>query len=301
MAISYMLWKASRKRRGKSDWVSVFKQDRHANRVGRAYTDGALRITFRQIFEFAKYDIQNSFFILGLHVLLFKKGVPQGNTGSPLYAFCFCMYQEDMFFASIYDGRLLTNSTFSFGDSHNTPAASNKRYFDDCRLVVQYRKDAPATKVNAKQYIEQYASGCYHPSVKIIPEPAGKQTKFLQGTFSFYPTFSCYYEGKNWEHWVLTGRLKTRLIQHYFSYCESYKRQRFATLVGKFHEIQRFSYPESNVWRGILSIIPDLVFAQYPLTSIVGALRRMNWHRHTTKTTLAYHMATIRSNFNDTE
>jgi site-specific DNA-cytosine methylase len=300
-SVAYVLWKSSRKRRGKSDWVSICKQDRHANRVGRAYAGGFLRITFQRIFAFVQYDILCSFFILGQHILLFKKGVPQGNTGSPLYAFCFCIYQEDMFFASIYDGRLLTNSNFTFGNNHSTPPASNKRYFDDCRLVVQYRKSDPLTKATARRYIDRYAAECYHPSVKIIPEPAGKRFKFLQGTFSFHPTFSCYYEGKNWEHWALTGKLKTRLIQHYFSYCESYKRQRFATLVGKFHEIRRFSYPESNVWRGILSIIPDLVFAQYPLTIIVGALRRMNWHRHAQKTTLAYHMATIHSRFDDTE
>ena len=309
-SIAYILWKTSRKRRGSRtfshDCVSIFKTDKEANRVGKSYVEGTLILTFQQIYKFAEYDIHNSYFALGKHVLRFAKGVPQGNKGSPLYAFCFCIYQEDMFFASVYDGRLLRDGTYKYLNTNNAPISSNKRYFDDCRLVVQYDSNSKSSKRKAKNYIRDYAQQCYHHSVKIIPEQEGDSFQFLQGTFVFNPKFRAYYEGKNWQHWLATGKLKTHLIQNYHSYCESYRQQRFATLVGKLHEIQNFSYPNSNTWRGLLSIVPDLVSAHYPVSLIVQAMRRMAWKTgypgwitniHDLK--LAYRKVEATSHFND--
>ena len=134
--------------------------------------------------------------------------------------------------------------------------------------------------------LKQYSEFCYDKSVSIILEPAGDSFKFLQGTFVFNPKFSAYYESKNWEHWCATGTLRTTVLQHYHSYCESYHTQRFATLVGKLHEIDRFSYPDSNIGRGLCSIIPDFLAAEYPLRILTGAMKRMasttnkgTWHR----------------------
>jgi hypothetical protein len=303
-SVACMLWKTSRKsRHNYHDCVSIFKSDKQANRVGRSYVEGTLQLTFKQIFQFVKYDIENSLFVLGNHVLRFARGVPQGNKGSPLYAFCFCIYQEDMFFASVYDGKLLRDGTYQFSNRNNVPASSNKRYFDDCRIVVQYERKNKASKQAAKDYISRYAKQCYHESVKIIPEPAGDGFKFLQGTFTFNPKFSARYEGKNWQHWLETGQLKVRLIQHYHSYCESYRNQRFATLVGKLHEIQNFSCPLENTWGGLLSIMPDLVFAEYPINVIVGAMKRMatktgyaGWVTNIQQAKLAYRMVQTQSN-----
>ena len=200
------------------------------------------------------------------------QGIPQGNSASPLYAFCFCIYQEDEFFKSIYDGTHLVTGEWQYANSANTPLSSNKRYFDDCRLVVQYDSSSRESKAAAQQYIDKYAEVCYHQSVTIIPEPAGSGFSFLQGNFVFNPTFTAFYESKNYQHWIQHGTLKTILLQYYYSYCESYSKQRFVTLVGKLHEIMNFSYPRSQARRGLASILPDLAQAEYPWPIIAAAI-----------------------------
>jgi hypothetical protein len=66
-----------------------------------------------------------------------------------------------------------------------------------------------------------------------------------------------------------------QLLQSYHSYCDSLRRQRFSTIVGKFHEIRHFSFPKSNIRAGVISITPDLVNAEYPLVVVQRALYRM--------------------------
>ena len=134
---------------------------------------------------------------------------------------------------------------------------------------------AGIAKTAARQYIDRYAKECYHKSVTIIPEPAGSGFSFLQGNFVFNPKFTAFYESKNYQHWIQHGTLKTILLQQYYSYCESYSKQRFATLVGKLHEITNFSYPKSQARRGLVSILPDLATAGYPWSIIAAAMKRM--------------------------
>ena len=189
---------------------------------------------------------------------------------------CYCIYQEDMFFRSIYDLTFLRRG--GLGESGNPsllPSCMIKRYFDDCRLIVAYDSRDLSTRAGAEKLIALYSKYCYSPSVKIIPEPAKNGFDFLQCRVTLTPTYSCEYVSKNWEFWKKTGEIKLQLLQSYYSYCNSLRRQRFSTIVGKFHEIRHFSYPESNIRAGVISILPDLVHAKYPPHIVCNACLRM--------------------------
>jgi hypothetical protein len=80
---------------------------------------------------------------------------------------------------------------------------------------------------------------------------------------------------KNWAHWLKTGSIKLQLLQSHHSHCDSLRRQRSSTIVGKFHEIRHFFFPKSNIRAGVISITPDLVNAEYPLVVVQRALYRM--------------------------
>ena len=99
-------------------------------------------------------------------------------------------------------------------------------------FIVQYEDGNRDSKRAAKAYIKRYSESCFDKPVSIIPEQAGDRFKFLQaqGTFVFNRKFSAYYKRKNREHRCATNTLRTTVLQHCHSYCESCHTHRFATL-----------------------------------------------------------------------
>ena len=282
LGIRYCIWRAQRKLRFQNEFVYVHRGRPDLSRLGCRYEtddDDRSRVhefSFADLYEFCKYDLENAVFVFNSVVCRFKDGIPQGGTRSPADAMAYCIYSEDMFFRSIYDLTYLRKG--GLGESGATsllPPCMIKRYFDDCRLIVAYDVRDTAGKKNAQQLIDYYSKYCYSDSAKIIPEPADNGFNFLQCKITLTPKYSCEYVSKNWAHWLETGRIKLQLLQSYFSYCDSLRRQRFSTIVGKFHEIRHFSYPKSNIRAGVISITPDLVGADYPPQLVQRALYRM--------------------------
>ena len=192
------------------------------------------------------------------------------------------LHLPDQFFRPVLQlhlGYLLVDRTLQCQNRNNTYLSSNKTHFDYCRLVVQYEAVNRDSKRAAKANIKHYSEFCYDKSVSIIPEPAGSSFKFLQGTCVFNSKFSAYYERKTGSISVLSAHFAPQFFSTTTPrYCESYYTQRFATLVGKQHEIDRFSYSDSNIGRGLCSIIP--------LRVLSGAMKRIvpkndkgTWHK----------------------
>jgi hypothetical protein len=277
LGIRYCIWRAQNKLRFQNEFVHVHRGRPDLSRLGRRYqTDDedarrTCEFSFGDLYDFCKYDLENAVFAFNGIVCRFADGIPQGGTRSPADAMAYCMYSEDMFFRSIYDLTYLRKG--GLGESGRPsilPPCMIKRYFDDCRLIVAYDVRDKQTKFKAQRLIDYYSKYCYSDSVKIIPEPADNGFNFLQCKVVLTPKYSCEYVSKNWAHWLETGSIKLQLLQSYHSYCDSLRRQRFSTIVGKFHEIRHFSFPKSNIRAGVISITPDLVNAEYPLV-VVGA------------------------------
>ena len=76
--VKYMLWKANRKRRFRGDWITIFKQDKAANRIGRKYTEG-LQISFEELFLYAEFDINHSYFQLAIIAAAMKRMARQAG------------------------------------------------------------------------------------------------------------------------------------------------------------------------------------------------------------------------------
>jgi hypothetical protein len=153
------------------------------------------------------------------------------------------------------------------------------RYFDDCRLVVYIRAPlhSPSHLLIGRWLIDSYRLDCYIDPCELEDEAFGGTFAFLQGSYSFSSDgCRCMYMAKNTPSFCESGTLTFQSMQHYDSFCQDRVQMRLAVLVGKFCEIEAFSYPPSLISAGVLTTLPDLSALDYPPWLVRKALKRMH-------------------------
>lgn len=152
-----------------------------------------------------------------------------------------------------------------------------RRYADDCRSASFYNADDPRGVVLADALITSYKTDCYIKPCELEDEERGSSFHFLQGFFQFGP-HGCdtSYVHKNAPFLLGESHSALRTIQHYWSYGQSNRALRLATLCGKFCEIRHFCSDDTRTIAAVLSLCLELKSLQYPVSVIRDALFRQS-------------------------
>jgi hypothetical protein len=150
-----------------------------------------------------------------------------------------------------------------------------RRYADDCRCTSYYNNIDPRGVAMADALITSYKTDCYIKPCELEDEERGSSFHFLQGFFQFgLGGCDVSYVHKNAPFLLgeSTGALRT--IQHFWSYGQSNRALRLATLCGKFCEISHFCSDSTRTIAAILSLCLELKSLQYPYSVVRDALYR---------------------------
>lgn len=279
-ARQFIFWCATRGMRKCQNqrYITVHKKDKAASRIGRGYGDveGSVKITFDELDHMLRFELGTQYVNFGGTILQLGNIAAGSFSGMPT-AVAYCIFHEYQWLNGLYHARYLTRSAVLTVDSEEYIPSIHRRYADDCRIAVPVLAKAAAEKEWALQHFNSYFTDCYDDSTALEEEPVLKSGfEWLQSTFKFSGCkVSVTYKSKNWQSWMLTGRPKCRMAQSYFSYSASLTRRKYAVLVGKFHEIFRFSLPKQRARMGVRHAILDIVDTKVPRNVVISAANRM--------------------------
>ena len=127
----------------------------------------------------------------------------------------------------------------------------------------------------AHALITSHSSDCYIKPCELEDEERGSSFHFLQGSFAF-SSRGCdvSYVHKNAPFLLGDSPHALRTIQHFWSYGQSNRALRLATLCGKFCEIRHFCSDSARTAAAVLSLCVELKSLEYPVSVIRDALFR---------------------------
>ena len=142
--------------------------------------------------------------------------------------------------------------------------------------MCYYGTNSPCGAAFASALIEHYKQHCYIEPCKLEDEDRGPGFNFLQGCFVF-SNAGCgiSYLHKNSESLLAGKPRKLRTLQHFWSYGQSNRSLRLATVCGKLNEIDHFSSTTLNAFRALLSISVEFHYLGYPLSLLRDFIFRM--------------------------
>jgi hypothetical protein len=225
-------------------------------------------------------------------------GIPQGGSLSDPLSKIYCIYCEHAWRSSIFDSTkfdahsgiirpcdLTDHGRNSLGAIAQTPLLPTdttplvcgffRRYADDCRATSYYNASDPRGVSVADALITSYKTDCYIKPCELEDEERGSSFHFLQGYFQF-DSGGCdvSYVHKNAPFLLGESHSALRTIQHFWSYGQSNRALRLATLCGKLCEIRHFCSDAARTIAAVLSLCLELRSLQYPLSVIRDALFR---------------------------
>ena len=275
----FLYWISSSKRRGRrGDMVTVNMSKKLDTTVGFNYSDGdASVIKFQEIEDICTFELENNYVIFGGKCLEMVKGVGAGSPLAMINAQCYTLYCHYCWLMSIYDTTWVDKTASLVLDlsAGSIVVPDWVMYVDDARGWCAYT--TPESKASVMSTLCSYHQNCFHTDTALEEEPVTTEGfQWLQGVFSFRNrSVECVYQTKNWKSWCDKGEPAFKSTQDYFSYSRSLRKRKFSVLVGKFCEIERFSFPASNIIRGVQRCLPDMKLAAIPKSVVNAALHRM--------------------------
>ena len=261
-------------------------------------SDRIIHIPFDMIIDVCKHYCFHSYFQFGGTIFRLVLGIPQGGSMSDPLSKIYCTYCEHKWRDSLFDHqrfhhhlglirlcdmtdagfRAVSNLIpFPLDRRDTTPIVSIffRRYADDCRCVAYYCRDVPAGRDVAAALITLYTTQCYIKPCELEDEERGTSFPFLQGFFHFHSSHCNFsYLHKNGPSLLANHPRSIRSLQHYWSYGQSCRTLRLATLCGKLCEIRHFCSTDSLTILAVLSLCVEFKSLDYPTSVIVSALHR---------------------------
>jgi hypothetical protein len=150
-----------------------------------------------------------------------------------------------------------------------------RRYADDSRSIAHFDADSPVARLVAVALNELYKRQCYIKPCELEDEEEGSSFFFLQGRF-FFDSRGCHsqYIHKNGASLLARLPRTLRTLQHYWSYGQSNRALRLATVCGKLCEVRHFSSDRVAVVGAVLSLLTEFRSLEFPLSLLTGAFHR---------------------------
>ena len=277
-------------------YVTINTSDPSGHRIGIAYSgEGVFMVSFAILTAICRHYCFDTFFLFCNVFFRLQLGVPQGGSLSDPLSKAFCVFCEHQWLASLFDLRLLSSSG-ALRSSDMTPAGRKyfasacgfplladddsplafivlKRYADDCRAVVVYSKCSPSGAAVANAFINAYRSDCYVRPCSLDDEERGSSFHFMQGYYTFSPQCTVEYVVKNAFPLLSSSHRRIRSLQHFSSYGQMPTRLRYATVMGKFTEIDAISSDDTLLLRAIALQCVEFAFLGFPFTVVRRAMR----------------------------
>jgi hypothetical protein len=307
-AVEYVLHRASQTSSGYNlrtscrTSVTINLDDSQGNHLGNppVPNDRLVNIPFTLLLDVCKHYCFHTYFEFGSAIFRLVLGIPQGGSLSDPLSKVYCVYCEHLWRSSIFDstkfdsftgvirpcdlsehGRLLiTTYTHCVLDrTDHTPLVCGffRRYADDCRSVCYYNASDSRGKLVAAALIQSYTKDCYIKPCTLEDEERGSSFHFLQGFFQF-DTGGCdvSYVHKNADSLLAKKGRALRTLQHFWSYGQSNRSLRLATVCGKLCEIRHFCTDPARTVASVLSLCLEFKFLQYPASLVRSALFRQS-------------------------
>lgn len=257
-----------------------------------------ITLPFDLIVDVCSHYCFHTYFEFGAMFFRLALGIPQGGSLSDPLSKIYCIYCEHAWRSSIFDSskfethtgllrpcdlsdhgrsRLARITNLRLLPTDDTPLVCGffRRYADDCRAVCYYNADDHRGAIVADALIRSYKSDCYIKPCELDDEERGSSFHFLQGLFQFgLRGCDSSYVHKNAPFLLGESRSALRTIQHFWSYGQSNRALRLATLCGKFCEIRHFCSDGPRTIAAVLSLCLELKSLHYPLSVIRDALFR---------------------------
>jgi hypothetical protein len=225
-------------------------------------------------------------------------GIPQGGSMSDPLSKIYCVYCEHKWRDSIFDHAHFSPqsglvSLRGFSDSGfaaiaelvPTPLARSsttpllcvyyRRYADDSRSIAHYDADSHVARLVAVALNQLYKRQCYIKPCELEDEEEGSSFLFLQGRFVF-DSRGCHsqYVHKNGASLLARLPRTLRTLQHYWSYGQSNRALRLATVCGKLCEVRHFSSDRIALVGAVLSLLIEFRSLEFPLSLLTCAFQR---------------------------
>ena len=286
-------------------FVTINLRDPSGHRIGVSYQgEGIHTVSFAILTDICSHYCFDTFFLFCDVFFQLQLGVPQGGSLSDPLSKTFCIFCEHQWLSSLFDlqrfscsGAICSSNMTPAGRSYFASACGFplladddsplafvvlKRYADDCRAVVCYSKCSPSGAAVASAFIDAYRSDCYVRPCSLDDEERGGSFHFMQGYYTFSPYCTVAYVVKNALPLLSTSRRRLRALQHFTSYGQQPSRLRYATVMGKFTEIDAISSDVPQLLRAIFLQCVELALLGFPMSVIRRAMRTK--HRRTGST-----------------
>jgi hypothetical protein len=255
-------------------------------------------LPFALLVDVCSHYCFHTYFEFGSMIFRLALGIPQGGSLSDPLSKIYCIYCEHAWRSSIFDSTKFDAHTgmirpcdlsdhgrrtlsaiahIPLLPSDTTPLVCGffRRYADDCRATSYFNASDPRGVIMADALITSYKTDCYIKPCELEDEERGSSFHFLQGFFQF-SSGGCdaSYVHKNAPFLLGETQGELRTIQHYWSYGQSNRALRLATLCGKFCEIRHFCSDATRTIAAVLSLCLELKSLQYPVSVVRDALFR---------------------------
>ena len=253
-SLHWILDSSAKTRFGRHKRVNLLKTGRkgvHFQRSG-----GTFSLTFKQLLEFAEFDLKNVFFTLGNSILKQIMGIPMGSPLSPSLAIIICAYSEHTFLSSLTDSKFLTAS----------------RYMDDLHLSIIIFPINNATRKKAFKTI--YKLQQIYPKTLSLEHTGTGSTDFLESSITYTKdSIMVRYFSKNRDFLKNVKDLKFYRFQPFTSFRPL--TQIKGTLIGAFLRLIQHSDSTPSAFESAFELIAELILLSYPINLLQQVMMRM--------------------------
>ena len=218
------------------------------------------QISFTQITELVRFDLNNAIFSVGNTLLKQKQGAPIGGVMSTALAITTCVYSENCFLETLgVDSRYLRVL----------------RYVDDISGVIAIPKNEKNSGINALLLYRKLCNLCYPKELLLKPEV------IRNGRFRFLETMTTVrgneitveHYSKNAEFIATNDAQKFYTIQHSTSF--SPWRSKFGVAIARMISISQHSGSRKSLRRSVNEFIRELNFLGYSTRFVRRVCHRM--------------------------
>ena len=246
--------------------VTLEKTPRGDIHLGKSGADISTHATlsFKQIYDICKFDLENVYFTSLGQTLKQTKGVPMGSPASPNMAICICAYYEHKFMQK---------------NKEHKDKMGASRYIDDLCVFFAFDKTKPNTKQLALDLIKDLKNDTYHQDMKLKDEDTTREFNFLPAKINiiskegFADEIQIKYNNKNFTPLMKSGKLKLRNLQHRDSFITS--EQAKAKIIGKLHRIQQVTNNAEYMTEATAEFIMIARTLNYQNSEIITAIKHM--------------------------
>ena len=271
--------------RSRHPTLSVPKYGSKGVYVGRTNMTDEVYITFKEIIEIVKFDLENAIFTLGENITLQQLiGIPMGSPLSAALAPLVCIYFEHKLFTS------LSRTTISSPQDGNIPMAeytgltcTGVRYMDDQIAIAAYHKKDKLGKKLAIKFVNMLAD-CYDEKMIMENEATNISENRKIKSHSSFPFLEATVEiskhkiivkhlNKN-EEFINKFNKQKRFRYHHF---ESFTpdKQKMGTIIGTIIRMSRYTTNEPDLVASINLTIRELTLLEYPEKFIKKTLQKI--------------------------